>query len=94
MLLDSRLAGSNPSENDVLLRAIKIRSTPSFGGEVKPSALCTKILRHVKDRLRHDRDTDRQNSATTSRPVSLRFATRCLCFNQSREVWWVNREWL
>jgi hypothetical protein len=29
------------------LRTIKIRSTPSFGGEVKPLAPCRKILRHV-----------------------------------------------
>jgi hypothetical protein len=31
------------------LRAIKIRSTPTIGEEVKPSALCRKILRHIKD---------------------------------------------
>jgi hypothetical protein len=34
---------------DGLLRAIKIRSTSSFGWEVKPSALCCKILQHVKE---------------------------------------------
>jgi hypothetical protein len=28
---------------------IKTRSTPSFGGEVKPSAPCRKILRDVED---------------------------------------------
>jgi hypothetical protein len=33
------------------LRPIKIRSTPSFGGEVKPETICRKILRHVKDPL-------------------------------------------
>jgi len=38
-------------------------------------------------------DTDRQNSADISRPVSPRFATRFLCCNQSRELWWMNREW-
>jgi hypothetical protein len=27
----------------------RIRGTPSFGGEVKPSVPCRKILRHVKD---------------------------------------------
>jgi hypothetical protein len=30
------------------LRAIIIRSTPSFGWEVKPEVPCRKILRHVK----------------------------------------------
>jgi hypothetical protein len=36
MLLDARLAGSNLTEDDEFLRVIKIRSTISFGGEVKP----------------------------------------------------------
>jgi hypothetical protein len=35
--------------SDVFLRAIKIRSKPSFGGEVKLEAPYRKILRHVKD---------------------------------------------
>jgi hypothetical protein len=33
-------AGSNPAENDGYLRVIKIRSTISFGGEVKSSVPC------------------------------------------------------
>jgi hypothetical protein len=40
-----------PSRGDGFLRAIKIRSTPSFGGEVKREVPCRKILRHVKDHL-------------------------------------------
>jgi hypothetical protein len=36
---------------DGFLRAIKIRSTPSFGWDVKPEVPCRKILRHVKDLL-------------------------------------------
>jgi hypothetical protein len=51
------------------LKAIQICSTTSFRGEVKPSAPCCKILWHVKDPLRYDRDTDRQNSVTISYPV-------------------------
>jgi hypothetical protein len=31
-----------------LLRVTEVRSTPYFGGEVKPAALCRKILRHSK----------------------------------------------
>jgi hypothetical protein len=46
--LDPRFAGSNPAEDDKVLRTIKIRCTTSFGGEIKPSAPCHKILRHVK----------------------------------------------
>jgi hypothetical protein len=37
-----------PSQGDGFLRAIKIRSTPSFGWEVKPEVPCRKILRHVR----------------------------------------------
>jgi hypothetical protein len=47
--LDLRLVGSNPAENDIFLRKIKICSTTSFVREVKPSAPCRKILRHAKD---------------------------------------------
>jgi hypothetical protein len=39
-----------------ILRAITIRSTPSFGGEVKPLAPCRKILRHVKELCEYGRD--------------------------------------
>jgi hypothetical protein len=78
-----RFARSNPDEGDGFLKAMK--STASFGREVKPAAPCRKILRHVKDSLRYDRETDMQNSAAISRPVSHRFATRCLCCNKSRE---------
>jgi hypothetical protein len=49
---------------------IKIRGTASLGGEVKPSAVCFKILGHVKYPLTYDTDTDRKNSAAISHPVS------------------------
>jgi hypothetical protein len=39
-----------PGRDDRFLRAIKARSTPPFGGEVKPSAPYRKILQHVKER--------------------------------------------
>jgi hypothetical protein len=45
-----------PGQGDGFLRAIKIRSTPSFGGEVKPEVPCRKILRHVKDLMKHHGD--------------------------------------
>jgi hypothetical protein len=40
--------GFKPGSGDGLLRAIKIRSTTSFGLEVKPEVPCRKILRRVK----------------------------------------------
>jgi hypothetical protein len=53
--LDPTFAGSKPAEG--LLSTIKIRSTTSFGGEVKPSVLCRKILRLVKEPYKYERDT-------------------------------------
>jgi hypothetical protein len=55
----------------------------SFGGEVKPSAPCRKIIRHAKNPLRYDRDTDRQNSAAISRPVYPRFALGISAVNRT-----------
>jgi hypothetical protein len=37
LALDPRFASLNPAADDGLLRVIEIRSTTSFGGEVKPS---------------------------------------------------------
>jgi hypothetical protein len=48
--------GFEPGQGDGFLRAIKISSTPSFGWEVKPEVRCRKILRHVKDLLKSNRD--------------------------------------
>jgi hypothetical protein len=44
-----KVRGSNPAEGDGFLRAIQIRSKPSFGGEVQMSVQYRKILRHGKD---------------------------------------------
>jgi hypothetical protein len=45
--LVSKFAGSNPAEA-VGFSGEKILSTPSFGGEVKPSVPC-RALQHVKE---------------------------------------------
>jgi hypothetical protein len=45
-----------PCQGDGFLRAIKIRSTPSFGWEVEPEVPCRKILRHVKELLKTNGD--------------------------------------
>jgi hypothetical protein len=50
--MDPRFAGSNPADDNGFLRAIKIRSTASFGGEVKPS-----VPQHVKEHYEYERDT-------------------------------------
>jgi hypothetical protein len=45
-----------PGQDDGLLMAIKIRSIPSFGWEVKPEVSCLKIVRDVKDLLKYHGD--------------------------------------
>jgi hypothetical protein len=47
--------GFKPGRGDGFWRAIKIRSTPSFGWKVKPEVPRRKILRHVKDPLMYQR---------------------------------------
>jgi len=44
-----KLRGFKPVRGDGFLRAMKMRNTPSFRGEVKLSAACRKVLQHVKD---------------------------------------------
>jgi hypothetical protein len=41
--------GFKPDGAEKCLIAIKIRSSPSFGWEIKPEAPCRKILRHAKE---------------------------------------------
>jgi hypothetical protein len=63
-----KFAGSNPTEDDASLRQIKIRSTTSFGGKVKPlvhvirSYGMVKIPTSMKEILR------RQNLSAISSP--------------------------
>jgi hypothetical protein len=53
--LDPRFAGSDPAEEDGFLKTNKIRSTTSFGGEVKPLVPCRKTLRHVKNPYEYEK---------------------------------------
>jgi hypothetical protein len=52
-----KVCGFKPGRGDGYLRAIKIRSAPSFGGEAKTSAPYRKILRHVKEPCSYERHT-------------------------------------
>jgi hypothetical protein len=49
LTLETRFAGLNSAEDHRVLRAIKVSSTTSFGGEVKPSVPCRNVLQHVKE---------------------------------------------
>jgi hypothetical protein len=59
--LDRRFAGSDPTENEGFLRAIKIRSTPSFGWEVRRRSHVVRFYGMLKIPWGIS-DTDRQNS--------------------------------
>jgi hypothetical protein len=69
--LEPRSSGSNPAEDGGFLRAIKVRSMHSFGGEVKPQF--RKILQHVTLPVEYDRDTTSAKLKNISRkiPASL-----------------------
>jgi hypothetical protein len=49
LAIGSKVRGFKPGRGPCILRAIEIRITTSFKGEVKPSAPCRKILRHVNE---------------------------------------------
>jgi hypothetical protein len=55
--LEPRFAGSNLAEDDGFLRAIKVRSTTPFGGEVKPSVSYRKVYGVLKNPVEYERDT-------------------------------------
>jgi hypothetical protein len=82
-------SGFEPRQGDVLLSAIKIRSTPSFGWEVKPEVLCHKILQHVKDPLRYFGYEKARFSLL--RPFLL-LAPDISAGRTSREFWWTSQE--
>jgi hypothetical protein len=49
LVIELNVRGFKPGRGQWILMTIKIRSTTFFGGEVKPSVPCRKILRNVKD---------------------------------------------
>jgi hypothetical protein len=57
LLMETRIEGSNPAEDNRFIRETKIRTAILFGGEVKPPSTCRKILRHVKETFDYERDT-------------------------------------
>jgi hypothetical protein len=64
---------------DKFVRALRIRSTTSAGGEVKSSAQCRKIFGMLKIPAQYDRDTTSAKFNDISRQVSPCFATRRVC---------------
>jgi hypothetical protein len=93
LLLGPRFEGSGlkPAEDDVFLRAIKFRSKASYGGAVKPSVPCRKILRHAKEPYEYKR-LRRQNSRAFSSPkfLLLRYCMSLLVI--AKQTWCTNQE--
>jgi hypothetical protein len=56
LAIGQMVRGFKAGRGEGFLRAIKIRSTPSFGGEVKLFAPCRNILQHVKEAFEYERD--------------------------------------
>jgi hypothetical protein len=82
-------AGLNPAKGDGFLSLITIRRTSSFGGEVKPSAPCRKILRHEKNHFEYEQRYFEGQIHNFLRPFFL-LATRWLLVGLP-ELWWTNQ---
>jgi hypothetical protein len=82
--------GSNPADDDGLLRVIKIHSMTSFKGEVKLVVPCCKILWHVKDPYSMKEILSGQISGHFS-PVSPALLLSVSAVTVI-ELWWVNHE--
>jgi hypothetical protein len=73
-IVESRFAGSNPAEYNGFLMAIKIRRTTFFGGALKSSFPCHRILRRVKSPMSMKTETSYAKFTTISHqfyPASL-----------------------
>jgi hypothetical protein len=75
-----------------ILKAIKISSTPSYGGEVKPEAPCSKILRRVNIASKHEQRYFEGQIHHFLRDVSPDFLPDDFTGRIGRELWWTNQE--
>jgi hypothetical protein len=91
MPLDKRFMGSNPANNNRLLRAINIRSTPSFEGEVKLSAPC-KISWHVKEPLEASKRYFAKQNSSYPLPSPHVLQQDDFAGRTAKELWLTNQE--
>jgi hypothetical protein len=90
LAIGPKVHGFKPGRGRWILEAIQIRSTTSFGGEIKLSAICRKILRHVKnpcESMTRDTSSAIFNYISRQIPDSLLDA-----FTASREFWRKNEK--
>jgi hypothetical protein len=87
-----KVRGFIPTEDNGLSRVIKISSTNSFAGGVKPEVPCRKILRHVLD-LRSMKEILRKTKFIISFASSSCIVTRWLLVGlRESSLWWTNQE--
>jgi hypothetical protein len=84
-----KIHGFKPGQSHCFLRAIKISSIPSFGGEVKLEDPCHNILQHVRNHLLSmNRNTSQGHISSFPSPISP------ACYDASRiarKLWWMNQ---
>jgi hypothetical protein len=82
-----KVHGFKPVQGEGFLRAIKIHSTCSFGGEIKLEAPCCKILWHVKKSLANMNKDTFQGQIHHSLHLFQMTAGRL-----TRELWYTSQE--
>jgi hypothetical protein len=90
-VLGPKVRGFRSSQGRRIFKGDTIRSTSSFGGEVKPSA--PRRLYHVKDPYKYEKRylLRRQNS----RPFLAKFLLLLYCVSMlviAIQLWWMNQE--
>jgi hypothetical protein len=89
--LDPRFCGSNPTDGDRLLRETKIRSTLSFGGQVKPSIPCPRFCGMLKKPSTHEKDMS-QDKYTIPLPVYPALLLDDSVDRIARDLQWTKKE--
>jgi hypothetical protein len=87
VIINARFAGSIPTEVDGFLRVIKIRSTTSVGGEVKPSVPCRRFTACKRTLRAWIEMFRKQNSTAICHPSLLTAVTSGLSWT-ARPVGW------
>jgi hypothetical protein len=55
LVTEAKVRGFKPGRRRRIFKGDKVRGTTSFTGDVKPSAPCRKILRHVKEPQKNEK---------------------------------------
>jgi hypothetical protein len=92
LAIRTKVHAFKPGIGDEFLMAIKIRSTPNFGGEVKPEAQCRKYLRHVKTLSSINKSTSQGQIHKLLLQVPPDLLLDDSAGGTARELWWTTQE--